>query len=623
MRHPCALIGALLWGLNLPLWANPSAPNTKAIPAATPPMAGDGEGLSSALALCEMGRLGQPQLAFLTVFILIGCFVFFLQIDHRLVRSGWDIRRALSEPIILSLNSADKRSEPLLNNKGEPVMISVLEPSVSRLIALAGLIMLILFYFGFGVISVYHFGRTCQMPGGIDRVTTFLYSGLTFFAPYIATQLVAALTPRGARLRSPAPPTDGEPTTTIATETPAQNQQHQPSLLSSDAQPRPQPHDADGPPNSIMTRPSPRPMAALADVEAPAVATDHPADARRMTHTLEVVREHAYSYLTNRILPGITGILTKPHGGLLAGLSMVHNEADQHLLNQVETSIRRLSASIPHWEEMSNQQQSALLCFAWNFGDTFFHDDVHFHTLNQFLRNREWGKIPDALMLYSLPGSAVHESLLERRNAEAGLWRKGLATAALPAAGEEPAKSQFPPNILNVPYCGKPLLGDSEDISDSLSASCAMLACFWGRLVDNDASSYYQLIRECRDSSDGGAQIQALQALGLNASFHHDGNLDTLKAEIDAGRPVAVGWLQYGLVTAPYGGGHWSVGIGYDEKGFWMNDPDGICDLNAGGYAGNDLPLHTAGRSVHCSYQNWLPRWMPGGNGGWYLTCHL
>ena len=125
------------------------------------------------------------------------------------------------------------------------------------------------------------------------------------------------------------------------------------------------------------------------------------------------------------------------------------------------------------------------------------------------------------------------------------------------------------------------------------------------------------------DSTDSNSQLQALRSLGLKAEFRTDGKPETLKAEIDAGRPVAVGWLHHGHVTAPSGGGHWTVVIGYDDTGFWMNDPYGSCDLVGGGYPGGGNPNDQLGKKEHYSTKNWVPRWMPAGSPGWYLTCKL
>jgi hypothetical protein len=118
------------------------------------------------------------------------------------------------------------------------------------------------------------------------------------------------------------------------------------------------------------------------------------------------------------------------------------------------------------------------------------------------------------------------------------------------------------------------------------------------------------------DSTSSEAQLAALRSLGLQAQFGTDGSFDLLRREIDAGRPVAVGWLHHGPASAPSGGGHWTVVIGYDATGVIMNDPNGSCDLVNGGYPSNHNGAHQ-----HYSFRNWGPRWLVGGSGGWYLTC--
>jgi GH24 family phage-related lysozyme (muramidase) len=75
----------------------------------------------------------------------------------------------------------------------------------------------------------------------------------------------------------------------------------------------------------------------------------------------------------------------------------------------------------PFWKDMSDKQQSALISFAWNLGEGFYGDEVNFHTITSCLRNRDWSKVADALLLYCMSGTAVHQGLLQRRQAEANL----------------------------------------------------------------------------------------------------------------------------------------------------------------------------------------------------------
>jgi ABC-type bacteriocin/lantibiotic exporter with double-glycine peptidase domain len=157
-------------------------------------------------------------------------------------------------------------------------------------------------------------------------------------------------------------------------------------------------------------------------------------------------------------------------------------------------------------------------------------------------------------------------------------------------------------------------MDDGQGWRDCFSASSAMLAAYWGKEPNED--DYNALRQQYGDSTTSEAQLAALRHLGLKAEFRTDGTLQTIKSEIDAGRPVAVGWLINGPPSAPSGGGHWTVVIGYDASGVIMNDPYGSCDLVNGGYPANHNGAHQ-----HYSYANWEPRWRPQGSGGWYLVA--
>ena len=139
----------------------------------------------------------------------------------------------------------------------------------------------------------------------------------------------------------------------------------------------------------------------------------------------------------------------------------------------------------------------------------------------------------------------------------------------------------------------------------------AMVAMFHGR-IDND-DDYNAVRQKYGDSTDPMAQESALRELGLDPRFHTHMTKELLIGEIDQGRPIGVGWLHHGPPSAPTGGGHWSVVRGYDDTGFWMNDPNGDANLAEGGY----LPS-LDGDCLHYSFKNWLPRWAyPNEYNGW------
>ncbi|QPN69923.1 C39 family peptidase [Synechococcus sp. CBW1108] len=193
---------------------------------------------------------------------------------------------------------------------------------------------------------------------------------------------------------------------------------------------------------------------------------------------------------------------------------------------------------------------------------------------------------------------------------EATPWRQTFSSAppAPPAAAHA--------NPLPVAWENQNDNASGTGYRECFSSSCAMLARYWGKVTGDDA---YNVIRaRYGDSTDAQAQLAALRSLGLTANFATNGDRSDLEEQINLGRPVAVGWLHHGSVSAPSGGGHWSVVIGFTEAVAIHNDPNGEADLVPGGYTSN-----TNGAGQHYSWKNWLPRWEADGPGtGWLLSCH-
>ena len=188
---------------------------------------------------------------------------------------------------------------------------------------------------------------------------------------------------------------------------------------------------------------------------------------------------------------------------------------------------------------------------------------------------------------------------------EAADWAEGYKAKPAVAVASNPLKVKWQSQLDNKSGTG---------YRECFSSSCAMLAMFLGKVANDDA---YNAIRaRYGDTTSAQAQLSALRSLGLKADFHTSGTPAALEREIDAGRPVAVGWLHKGPIGAPSGGGHWSVVIGYTKAAWVHNDPNGEALLIQGGYNKN-----TKGAGLIYSRKNWNPRWMPGGSGGWYLTC--
>jgi GH24 family phage-related lysozyme (muramidase) len=80
-----------------------------------------------------------------------------------------------------------------------------------------------------------------------------------------------------------------------------------------------------------------------------------------------------------------------------------------------------ISCEVPYWEDMNDNQRSALCSFAYNLGANFY-GSPGFNTISGCLKEKRWDDLPAALMLYVNPGSAVEAGLKRRRKAEGELW---------------------------------------------------------------------------------------------------------------------------------------------------------------------------------------------------------
>lgn len=276
-------------------------------------------------------------------------------------------------------------------------------------------------------------------------------------------------------------------------------------------------------------------------------------------------------------------------------LNMV--EIDLLLRQEVDRIAAKLQTTIPYWSQMTGNQQSALVSFAYNLGSGFY-GASGFETISMRLKNREWAQVPEALLLYRNPGTAVEAGLRRRREAEGRLWATGTQLVQIAAR-------------LQVSYFSQRDNLSGQGNRECFSSSCAMIAAFYGMVKTDDE---YNVKRSAYgDTTEALAQVKTLKALGLDATFRQNLGPRELEAEIDAGRPVAVGWLHKGTVNAPSGGGHWSVVIGYTPEAFIHNDPFGEANLTGGGYTNA-----TGGRAVAYSRKNWLRRWEADGAGtGW------
>jgi hypothetical protein len=114
------------------------------------------------------------------VYVVIGLAVLGLIIalsafKTALADTHWNLADALSEEVEIS--------DPANPTQKVTKMVA----STSRLIAFIGLLGIFFLYVGFGVFLLFDFGTSQTIPD-TEKVTKFLLSGLTLFAPYLVNK---------------------------------------------------------------------------------------------------------------------------------------------------------------------------------------------------------------------------------------------------------------------------------------------------------------------------------------------------------------------------------------------------------------------------------------------------
>lgn len=107
----------------------------------------------------------------------------------------------------------------------------------------------------------------------------------------------------------------------------------------------------------------------------------------------------------------------------MIGNTITQDEADDLFYYQLRREYLPTLQKIPHWNEMNENQQGALLSFAYNLGVDFY-GSPDCNTITKVLKEKRWGDVPAAFELYRNPGSNVEAGLLIRRKAEGELWKK-------------------------------------------------------------------------------------------------------------------------------------------------------------------------------------------------------
>jgi len=143
--------------------------------------------------------------------------------------------------------------------------------------------------------------------------------------------------------------------------------------------------------------------------------------------------------------------------------------------------------------------------------------------------------------------------------------------------------------VYGVPYYSQLDSLTGYGFRECFDSAAAMVAAFHRVVQSQD--TYRIRRRKHGDTTEVHAQVSTLQSFGLNAEFRKNVRVEDIEIEIDAGRPLMVGWLHKGdftkgnpAVCDSEGCGHWSVIIGYDKDDFIAMDPMGKPNMQHGGH---------------------------------------
>jgi len=170
------------------------------------------------------------------------------------------------------------------------------------------------------------------------------------------------------------------------------------------------------------------------------------------------------------------------------------------------------------------------------------------------------------------------------------------------------------PGVLDVPFY--PQTDNYRDANRTCnSSSCAMVLEYFkpGTLSGPKGDdAYIRKVFAIGDTTDHAVQTKVLASYGIKSQFRYNLSFADLDRELAAGKPVCIGILHRGSLSAPTGG-HICVVIGKRGEDYVVNDPYG--SLNDG-YTGHV----TNGRGVVYKKSDLIRRWCPKGNDGWGRT---
>jgi GH24 family phage-related lysozyme (muramidase) len=222
-------------------------------------------------------------------------------------------------------------------------------------------------------------------------------------------------------------------------------------------------------------------------------------------------------------------------------------EADMLLRQEVDRIAAKLAKDVPGWREMADNQRSALVSFAYNLGAAFY-GAVDFETISKRLKEKDWQRVPEAMMLYRNPGSNFEAGLKRRREAEGKLWSQGLPQQAAKAKPSDPFSTKLSPHFTLGEFAlGQParrfIAQHQVDTAIELAAFLERVrVAFGGKRITITSGYRPAAINRSVGGASGSEHLYDAPNVGA-VDFYVDGaSIDAVQAWCDKNFPYSVGY---------------------------------------------------------------------------------
>jgi GH24 family phage-related lysozyme (muramidase) len=222
-------------------------------------------------------------------------------------------------------------------------------------------------------------------------------------------------------------------------------------------------------------------------------------------------------------------------------------EADMLLRQEVDRIAAKLAKDVPGWREMADNQRSALVSFAYNLGAAFY-GAVGFETISKRLKEKDWQRVPEAMMLYRNPGSNFEAGLKRRREAEGKLWSQGLPQQAAKAKPSDPFSTKLSPHFTLGEFAlGQPArrftAQHQVDTAIELAAFLERVrVAFGGKRITITSGYRPAAINRSVGGASGSEHLYDAPNVGA-VDFYVDGaSIDAVQAWCDKNFPYSVGY---------------------------------------------------------------------------------